>query len=280
MEEEIEYIWVVLRKSDEKSRTVHVPKSCMGWVAWCKFYSDNVEYPYSSLQALLAMRENYMKYTRTIANSIPHRDLLRKDCPTQSQLRYGWEAGVYDRANGLAELLSGSIDRSDCLDWKTTDYEADAISNVHTNEKGFIPMNASILKVKYNDSVTAKKYSFLGPKDYDIKELPFAVVVKAGVGDVTADNFGPDGLVLVRVVEKIDIIDDNYDGTLKWIVAGFSLEKYKSRIERARRQERLLRIVKARVERKNTLETYLKLAEGDEEALAMLKEIEELSKDE
>ena len=151
--------------------------------------------------------------------------------------------------------------------------------------KDAINMKACILKVVYNETDADRyknkvgqvnTYSFLAPADYDIEKMPYAVVT---ANNVRGQINGLGALTNVRIVDKVALIEDTYDGNLKWIVCGVNISEYNERFARENKRKKIIKQLEDMAEKKNTLEKLRKLTEGDEDAAKLFAQLEELDKE-
>lgn len=131
-------------------------------------------------------------------------------------------------------------------------------------------MNLKVASVTFEQFSDTKKYEYLVPGDTTVnKEVPlYAVITRASVKAEELSYFA-----VARVVEVKDLIDAEYDGKIKHVVALFTAEDYNARIERQQKRERLLKQANKMAEEQHSIEKLTKLIGDSEEGKKLLAEI-------
>lgn len=114
-------------------------------------------------------------------------------------------------------------------------------------------------------------YEYLIPVDTP-KEHGFAVITRAdNAKKVTADN-----MRVVAITETKPLMDREFDGKLKHVVATFSTDGYAGLVERQRKKESLMVLMQARLEEASRLAAFEALSEKDPELKKLVDEFKKL----
>ena len=133
-------------------------------------------------------------------------------------------------------------------------------------------MGLKIAVVSFEE-LSNKTYQYLVPNDTTIAEgVTLYAVISRGTG--TVEGLGH--LNIGRITEIKDLIDSEYDGKLKHVVALFTAEEYNARVERQQKRDRLLVKAKKMAEEQHTIEKLTKLIGDSEEGRALLEQIKAL----
>lgn len=142
-------------------------------------------------------------------------------------------------------------------------------------KKEAMSMNACVLKVVFGTAVTAADmYSYLAPKDFEWQEgdITFVVVPRPNVKKISNAS----DMTIAKVVGKIDIIDDSFEGNYRWIVDHFHTDIFNDRYDREVKRTKLVKKLEAMADRKNTVDRLEKLLGDDEDAKALIAELKTL----